>query len=76
MFFVISGFCLGLAASRAVASHESIGQFLYRRAKRIFPAFWCAVLLICVLRLVGWFGASRGFRRCNRFRAAFRPITG
>ena len=58
MFFVISGFCMGLAASRAVANHESIGQFLYRRAKRIYPVFWYAVLLICLLRLMVWFVAS------------------
>ena len=54
MFFVISGFCLGLAGSRAIAKQDSVGQFLYRRAKRIYPAFWCAALLICLLRFTGW----------------------
>ncbi len=54
MFFVISGFCLGLASAHAIAHQDSVGQFLYRRAKRIYPAFWCAALLICLIRFAAW----------------------
>ena len=54
MFFVISGYCLAMAASQSIQRDGSIGEFLYRRAKRIFPAFWCSIVVIVLLRWATW----------------------
>ncbi|MBS0656726.1 MAG: acyltransferase [Verrucomicrobia bacterium] len=48
VFFVLSGYCIGIAALRAPAP----GDFLTRRARRIFPAYWASVALIVALILV------------------------
>lgn len=46
LFFVISGYCLALAARQSIRKQDSIGQFLARRAWRIYPTFWCSILFI------------------------------
>lgn len=58
MFFVISGYCLAMAASRAAKYDRPIGGFFYRRAKRIFPTFWCSIVLIVLLKYTTWFVAQ------------------
>ena len=50
MFFVISGFCLALAARRAMGKGESPLNFLGRRAWRIYPTFWASIAFILLLR--------------------------
>lgn len=50
MFFVISGFCLALAARRSVEQGESPLKFLGRRAWRIYPTFWASIVFILLLR--------------------------
>src|SRR5947209_659017 len=49
MFFVISGFCLTAAGRRAIVKAESAGAFLYRRALRIYPPFWCSIVVVALL---------------------------
>lgn len=45
VFFVLSGYCIGATALRA----PSAGDFLRRRVRRIFPAYWASVVLIVLL---------------------------
>jgi peptidoglycan/LPS O-acetylase OafA/YrhL len=49
MFFVISGYCITASARSTLARGESIAGFLYRRALRIYPAFWCSIVLVVSL---------------------------
>src|SRR5262245_5970631 len=46
-FFVISGFCMACAASRARSDGATARTFLYHRLRRILPPYWLsfAVLL-------------------------------
>ena len=46
MFFVISGFCLTASARSSIARGESSPAFLYRRFRRIYPPFWCSLLVV------------------------------
>jgi peptidoglycan/LPS O-acetylase OafA/YrhL len=45
MFFVISGYCLTAAARRSIQTRQSPLKFLLRRAARIYPPFWAALLV-------------------------------
>lgn len=45
VFFVLSGYCIGATALRA----PSVVDFLRRRGRRIFPAYWASVVLIVLL---------------------------
>lgn len=49
MFFVISGFCLTASARSAMKKRESVGQMLFRRLKRIYPPFWCSILVVAAI---------------------------
>jgi peptidoglycan/LPS O-acetylase OafA/YrhL len=49
MFFVISGYCLMASVRTAVNDSESVRSFLYRRALRIYPPFWCSVVVVAAL---------------------------
>ncbi|WP_397569072.1 acyltransferase family protein [Schlesneria sp. T3-172] len=46
MFFVISGYCLATAFGRAQKHGQSFGNFLYQRARRIYPTFWLSIAVI------------------------------
>jgi peptidoglycan/LPS O-acetylase OafA/YrhL len=54
LFFVLSGFSLGLAYQRALAKSggqaPSVRAFFLRRAARILPAFWMALAAVFVAR--------------------------
>ncbi len=49
MFFVISGFCITASALSSQRRGESPGKFLTRRAMRIYPTFWCSIVVILAL---------------------------
>jgi peptidoglycan/LPS O-acetylase OafA/YrhL len=49
MFFVLSGFCIHLAAIRS----RTVPDYAWRRLMRIFPPYWASLLLVgvvCVIR--------------------------
>lgn len=49
IFFVISGYLItGIIASKLTEGNFSIGQFYYRRAKRLLPAAYATVFLTCI----------------------------
>lgn len=54
LFFVLSGFSLGLAYQRALdrgaGAEPSVSAFFVRRAARILPAFWVALAAVLVAR--------------------------
>jgi peptidoglycan/LPS O-acetylase OafA/YrhL len=52
MFFVVSGYCLTASARSALNRNESIGKFLYRRVKRIYPPFWCSLACVAAIPFV------------------------
>jgi peptidoglycan/LPS O-acetylase OafA/YrhL len=45
MFFVVSGYCITASAESLRRSNRSVGSFFYSRFLRVYPAFWCALLL-------------------------------
>src|SRR5882724_4325160 len=42
LFFVISGYCIGLLALREIRGRRLPGTFLANRFLRIFPPYWAA----------------------------------
>ena len=45
IFFVISGYCISAACDSMRRGQRSIGEYLFRRYRRIFPPYWiCAAL--------------------------------
>jgi len=52
MFFVISGYCLAAAAIASLERNESTWLFLRRRVRRIYPTYWCAILVAVAVPFV------------------------
>ncbi len=52
MFFVISGYCLTACAVNAIAANQSVGEFVRRRLRRIYPPYWFSILLAILLPYV------------------------
>ena len=52
VFFVLSGFCLAYPILRHPERPTDWRQFAYKRAWRILPAYWAAVLLLAFLGMV------------------------
>ena len=50
IFFVISGFVITYATPRALVSLRDVTTFLFRRAARIYPAYWALSLPILAWR--------------------------
>lgn len=59
VFFVVSGYCVTAAAMRGLAKNESVKTFLYRRLHRIYPPFWCSIVVVVSLPWLKslWLGA-------------------
>lgn len=51
MFFVISGYCIVLAADRAINKQKTPVDFLKARFRRIFPPYYASIALAVVLPL-------------------------
>lgn len=52
MFFVISGYCMIASVRASVRQSESVGAFLLRRSLRIYPPFWCSLLVVASVPFV------------------------
>lgn len=52
LFFVISGLIMVVTAGRMAAGTHSAGTFLFRRATRIYPAYWVATLPVLALFMI------------------------
>jgi peptidoglycan/LPS O-acetylase OafA/YrhL len=52
MFFVISGYCIGVSASVSLARGDTARQFLGRRLRRICPTYWCSLVVVATLPFV------------------------
>lgn len=49
LFFVISGYVISASADAIIRKNESANAFLKRRFLRIFPPFWCSILVVVAL---------------------------
>ena len=49
LFFVISGYCITAAMYAASRKPHSLRHFLHRRARRIFPPYWCSIILVVAM---------------------------
>jgi peptidoglycan/LPS O-acetylase OafA/YrhL len=49
IFFVISGYCIAAACDGVRRRPKPAGQFFFRRFRRIFPPYWCVLLVYTVL---------------------------
>lgn len=59
MFFVISGYCIANAAGSAIRHDHGFWQFMWARARRIYPAYWLTFLLYAALAITSsWLVAS------------------
>ena len=56
VFFVVSGFLITSILLRELDStkHINLGKFYLRRTLRIFPAYYCFVLIMIILQVAGW----------------------
>jgi len=45
LFFVISGYCIVAAAHGALYSGKTVGRYAFERCRRIFPPYWCVLIL-------------------------------
>ena len=45
MFFVVSGYCITASAESLRRSNRHVGSFFYSRFLRVYPAYWCALVL-------------------------------
>lgn len=55
VFFAISGWCIAQRVRSAWVKREPTGRFLLERALRIFPVYWCALLVAIGLRVAASF---------------------
>ena len=52
-FFILSGFSIGLSLkSTTFQTKEIINNYIYRRAKRILPLYWCALSFSIVIAIL------------------------
>jgi peptidoglycan/LPS O-acetylase OafA/YrhL len=75
VFFVLSGFLIASILLREIdlAGRFSLKHFWARRALRILPVFLCLVLVLIVLRVVGYiYIRSRGWIELATFTVNFR----
>lgn len=61
VFFVISGYCIAAAAASTLRRRDGASQFLWRRAKRIYPAYWASLVLLAGAAWVAASLVSRGY---------------
>jgi len=64
LFFVLSGFLLGLPFVdwlRGINTRPSMANFYKRRFLRIFPAFYAQLLIFFILGLFGWYRVPQDF---------------
>lgn len=59
VFFVVSGFCIAVAAHSSW-NKRTPGKFVWARLTRIFPPLWGALLLVILLKLVARHGGASG----------------
>src|ERR1700761_4876811 len=56
VFFVVSGFCIRLPMSRALAADPKarldVRRYLHRRARRILPPYWIAIAVSIAVGLI------------------------
>jgi exopolysaccharide production protein ExoZ len=58
-FFVLSGFVILLVHEKDVGNPAKIGEFLWKRFRRIYPPFWIGLLIITpVYFLIPSFGVG------------------
>jgi peptidoglycan/LPS O-acetylase OafA/YrhL len=55
LFFVVSGFLMGTLYRKTPASLAAVGDFVVRRAFRIYPSYWMISLLVIAL----WLGSGQ-----------------
>jgi peptidoglycan/LPS O-acetylase OafA/YrhL len=52
MFFVLSGYCITASAEASRRTGLSVRQFLWRRLRRIYPPYLCAIAFFACTRLL------------------------
>lgn len=61
LFFVLSGFIITHAHWRYLGTRQGLGTYLWRRAWRIYPPYWAALLLAALVALI--FTGENAFTR-------------
>lgn len=73
LFFVLSGYVLSISLSRSAPSFISYLKFGVRRALRIYPVYWVALLISFVTLM--WIRADPGFIPLKEMNASFLNLT-
>ena len=67
MFFVISGFCIANAAVISLSRDSHSRDFFLARFRRIFPPYWCSLIVFFILLKITNYLASRHLVAGNGF---------
>jgi len=67
MFFVISGFCIANAAVISLSRDPHSRDFFLARFRRIFPPYWCSLVVFFILLKITSYLASNKFAAGNGF---------
>jgi peptidoglycan/LPS O-acetylase OafA/YrhL len=59
LFFVLSGFIIATAHARDIGRPGRVGPYLYRRARRLFPAVWIMTAAAAALYAADFGGATK-----------------
>jgi peptidoglycan/LPS O-acetylase OafA/YrhL len=75
VFIVLSGYCLMMPIARAGSDTllRGMGEYIYRRAKRILPPYYMALIFSFVLVMVGQFLQRSGGVEGNQINDVFTP---
>ncbi|WP_309715217.1 acyltransferase [Armatimonas sp.] len=67
MFFVISGFCIANAAVISLSRDSHPRDFFLARFRRIFPPYWCSLIVFFILLKITDYLSSHHFIAGNGF---------
>jgi peptidoglycan/LPS O-acetylase OafA/YrhL len=54
VFFVISGYCIAATSESCFRSGSGFKSYMFRRVRRIYPPYFCAVCFFAATRLLKW----------------------
>lgn len=75
LFFVISGYCIAVAAANIIDRDQPVRRFITARVRRIFPPHWVVLLLFILMAGVAWFAQHRGIISDSNLAERFTLLT-
>lgn len=60
IFFVISGYCILASAESGLARRMTVGEYMLRRLRRIYPPYIASVVFFVITRIIKWHSTGDG----------------